>query len=550
MRSTLTVAAVVLMIAAGLGCLVRFVLGEGRSRALTGQAASSAALREASGDPAGLGAPASFLAGSPAELDESTDPEGIQEGMAVREEVPSAAARLGTLKIQWADARSEEPLDRVGLRLLSECRYAEQETGAELDAWLTPGRYQGRATRLGYDALEIPSFEVRAGETTDLGTLVLEPGSAAIHGWVQGGHLPADALFEVELHGPGRRPCPRCAWLPVEVEEPIDVAESLGKLEDGQDREAPEIVLADHGETAAWEREEPCPACGYAAACSRRVVRCGERFAFWDLAAGRYTVRLRSGEAQPIGQETVVDLEPGAARWVAFEVIPLASVTFLLLDPHRQPYQGIREQDGEEVGEAISFSFFRDGKQVGSARFSPQVAANFRYLRGVVRAQGLFVAQGLTSVRIGDLGLDLGVRLDPEIQPVDREREPSDSLITEYAAPELEPGALPCEREGEGFRIDRLPCQPLEVEVQSGPYASARLPFQPRPWSTRPVVIPLELREQKDITLFSGGEPGVWTINLEGTLRIESGLFELAGQGAELEIAAIELSTSDQGRRP
>lgn len=246
---------------------------------------------------------------------------------------------VGTLRFRLGDHTRGDSIPRSTLTLMNQTRFARESVGDDATLRLTAGTYAGQLVSPGYERMELEPFLITAEQDTDLGQLWLVRGTGTIEGAVTAPHLPVDEPILVELHGLGRLPCPTC-------------------LDDVRSRKGHGVVP----EEPAFEKMLPGvtinPCCGYARhATFRRLV--GERrFAFFDLAAGNYSLIVRSATSS---YRTLRELSLGRGerQWIEIALLSERPLTFVLHDTSGRPYFTPTARDAfgldseEEVEEVV-----------------------------------------------------------------------------------------------------------------------------------------------------------------------------------------------------
>lgn len=360
----------------------------------------------------------------------------------------------GRLVVRAIDAQSGAPIDRLRLRAASETRLADRvsERGsAELQLMLTPGAYTLLALARGYEPLEVPGVQVAAGVTAAVQTLRLREGSARVLGLVRGD--PQD--LHVELLGDGRRPCALCLDVPTSAHSTLE------------DRDA------------AWERAEPCPSCGFAAAATRRPIARDGRFAFERLVSGRYTLRLVDAEERTRGLPRTLELHAGEALALEFEDTQPRTIELELLDCDgsslaREWAARLRSPAPPEDDDAIELVV--EESEGHPVRFE----CSFRSGELLVARSALVPPRPLdappgayTSIGAGRSfsGRKTGVEVRSGLD--DRRRGNSEPLRPESPAPPIEPAHVESHVDSQGLAcFERLPPSALVLELASGPFTA------------------------------------------------------------------------------
>jgi hypothetical protein len=293
----------------------------------TGAVASTPPIVAASSDESASTALDESRAELQASLQES--PRASAETIPVRSSSanPAGAIAPGTLIVEAIDPSRLGLLRWFDVRVANSARFAERRSSPsahEVELPLTPGIYSAAILSPGYEPVEIPTVEVRSGETVRPAPIMLMPGSGEIFVEVNG-TPDLERKLVVELLGEGRHPCSRCA----SNDDRADFAPHTDAFKRGDSDVA--NVPASRTD-AAWNRPGACPACGFARELSRAWLHGRDNFTFTNLASGCYAVRLADEKGRTIGESQQVQLAAGAKSSIAFESLVTRSIEIEMID--------------------------------------------------------------------------------------------------------------------------------------------------------------------------------------------------------------------------
>ncbi len=245
-------------------------------------------------------------------------------------ELPEPAEH-GDVRVVAIDGTTGAPVESLLVRMASEGRTTERtRPGAEHRTSVEPGTWDVTLIVPRLDVHAIEGVLVESGRTTDLGRIVLYPGSARLAGIVHA--TRADEPLAVALYGIGRNPCIDC--------------------------------------TGADERAAPCALCGWSPARSVRSVAGGETFAFDALAAGSY--HLVVARADLVLATRALEIAAGASEWIDVD-LAFGDLALVLLDAGGAPFPGAWSEDGGARFSGPIRAFFQDAQGVscGAAVAAP-----------------------------------------------------------------------------------------------------------------------------------------------------------------------------------
>ena len=285
-----------------------------------------------------------------ARADDEPSEAAVTPVTAVREEVPaetvviagrgrpSRTRSIGKLLVRAVDATTDEPLRSFGVRLLNDARFADERThdaSGELELPLTPGTYALVVSAHGYEPTDVARATVAVDQTNRLEPVRLRAGTGVISAEVLG--VPRDRLdLAVDLIGAGRRPCERCS-----------------------DVDDPKAAL-DAGGVDPWERDTPCPFCGFMQDGSCVRLGAGARAEFRGLASGHYALRVHDGSERVLCEEREVLLPASGFEHVTLELSRERYVELVFLDVDEQSLSDewrrrLADAGGEPEQEIVSY---------------------------------------------------------------------------------------------------------------------------------------------------------------------------------------------------
>ena len=223
--------------------------------------------------------------------------------------------------------------------------------------------YVGVLFHPGYDLQQVNPFTVRDGETTDLGLMHVERGSATVSGQVLASPALLASVQNIDLHSAGRWPGLCC--------------ETEG--------EAKELTSSE---------SKHCLMCGYGETFSRRPYKVGSRFNFEDLSSGPLRLVVR-GESDSILAIKHVELEPHEMHFVEIE-ISLKDIEIRLVDGSGAPFDGVWAEDADLFSAPIQFNIYADGVIVAIAELPAAMKL------GEELSVGTFPASTDTDLRSND----------------------------------------------------------------------------------------------------------------------------------------------------
>lgn len=395
----------------------------------------------------------------------------------------------GHVLLQVLDRESGLPLEgEVVARFLSEQRFAEVTTSANLDAALTAGRWTARLHARGYEPLELPEFTIEPALPLDLGQVALARGNGVIEGDVIARHLAQDAPVRVELRGHGRRRCTACL-------APLAATEG-GKV----------VTEPVHG---CGEGDEP----------SWFTLTGDRRFRFEQLAEGSYFLRAFDLGRQIVEQRRV-EVTRGGYVWQSLEISAPTLARVELRHARGALFSGDWASFHHETPADLEFDFQRDGTLIAQGHWTPDAAA----VRASVgeplvplRADATASA-GEDAANRNAIELVLGrlfsqrtetragagspirfvVSQGSPAERLDRARAEGDSLALAASEPELPAAGLEVVMtRPDAFVLAPLPRALLTLTVRCGGYESAPTVLDLRFGETLPCVVPLHLTDRR-----------------------------------------------------
>lgn len=343
----------------------------------------------------------------------------------------------------------------VRVRFLSDQRFAETAVDAgPASARLRQGSYQACLRSPGFEPRSIGPFEVADGQTTVLGTVILDAGRGGITGRISAASATsADAdKLTVRLTGAGRHPCDRCV-------DDVEIANDTTRA------------------AAMWNLASPCVACGFTARQSIRRVARGESFSFAGLASGDYllTVDPPDGATNALTQR--IELGPSQWRNVDLTLVDSTSLLVHLITADGRRFDGAIGQQTSTAADTVSlvrpirFRFRRDLEEdvelVATALPTPSPMIDF----DVARSVAFVINREMTGTEWVHL-VRSDLLLSESGGPIDRQRTPQDTLdeadrptrpARPLSAAEVNPGT---------YRVESLPMHRYQLAVDWGVWRS------------------------------------------------------------------------------
>lgn len=374
----------------------------------------------------------------------------------------------GLVRLRVVD-RTGRDLEAVRVRAVSARRVVEGRKSSPLELRLPGGPLALVLHKAGYEREKLDIVVSRGDEPTDLGTVVLERGDAAIDGRLELGATGA-AVAEVHLHGAGRSP--------------------LGPA-----------VCEREGHDAPGDGS--CRRCGWSRSHSQ-VIPSGDSFRFERLAGGPYLLVARDAEGLVLATQRVV-LEPHEVRTVVMR-IEFRDVFVRIEDRDGQPFDGLWNEDGLWYSSKIRIMFWSDGVCSAAAEVSP-ADAGYAVNRDPVdetpkpraRATHLDVDLGLEQAakERERMARDAarGRREPPE--PLARPRRTGEGLWPKLPSPtpHLKTRPLPAARTGAGlYSIRRVPVRATRTLASCGPIFTHTKGIDLVKGSSDPIVLVMHRR--------------------------------------------------------
>jgi RNA polymerase sigma-70 factor (ECF subfamily) len=408
----------------------------------------------------------------------------------------AAAATLpppGSVRFEVVDARTLKPLESVKVHFLHEQRFADYEAGGAVDVKLTSGRWEANVAAPGHEPARLDGFEVKVGETANLGRVALERGNSVVEGRVVAHHLAADKPVVVELFGDGRSPCDHCLDRRAHATDESQNVEVGGDCGWREDRDLLQIT--------------------------------GDRsFRFTSLAAGVYWLRACDPE-QRIVEAVRLEVGRGGSLWRELDVSAPTLARFELRHESGGRFSGAWSSIHQANPAAIRYAFKvnRNGaagsgsREVGSVERTPDVDQTLDSVglpiaipgreppaASALRAGQVLQLRWLVSA-VQRNATDRGTqswfsvlnRVDSEAERIDRERQEGDALGFDLGAPDCDGVQLKIKalRAGQD-EIGPLPRAELTVVVSCGDYSSDEVPLDLRGDLFQPLVVTMKLRKE------------------------------------------------------
>ena len=398
----------------------------------------------------------------------------------------SAATNLpppGTVQFEVVDARTLRPLGKVKVHFLHEQRFADCEAGAVVDVKLTSGKWEANVASPGYEPALLSGFEVKIGETANLGRVALERGNSVIEGRVVANHLAADKPVVVELFGDGRSPCDLCLTRRMHA-APEEGQEEAQNVEVGGD-------------------------CGWRDDRDLLQVHGDRSFRFTNLAAGVYWLRACDPE-QRIVEAVRLEVGRGGTLWRELDVSAPTKARFELRHEGGTLFSGAWSAIHQANAAPIHYEFRRGGQAVGEVELRPTADDSLASVGPPIAIPGR--APPIPAQEVGQVlqlrwvvssinreGRSffnfLGRHQDPE--RLDRERQEGDALAFDFGAPGCDGVALKVKKvRPDLHEVEPLPRAELSVVVSCGDYSSEELPLDLRGELFQPLVVTLKLRKE------------------------------------------------------
>jgi hypothetical protein len=449
------------------------------------------AAKRGSGDAAAL--PLAPAAGAESErLAATRDAEAAQAGEANAAASPLPAA--GKVHLKVADVRTQAELEHVRVRYATETRFAGSSGDREITTTLTSGAWEASVSVTGFEPARLGPFEVKAGETLELGTIALGRGVGVIEGQVTALHAGRDHPVVVQLYGDGRSPCDRC----------------LGLLE-----RPPEESKADRGGAPVAPFGSDC---AFSDARDELTLQGGGAFRFEHLAAGIYWLRA-SDPAQRIVEARRIELGRGGRVWQNLDVSAPTQARFELRHDGGGLFTGAWSAIHAANPAAIHYEFRRRGRTVAGvdvaptaddclASVGPPIAIPGRERQPQVTMQeGRYLMRFSSSVQVqGAPSLGRLFYNDGKgwvVQPADpddrddRTRKEGDALLVDGGEPDCDASQLQAKAlRPDLHEIAPLPRAELSVIVSCGDYKSDETPINLCSDPFEPFVVALKLREE------------------------------------------------------
>jgi len=449
------------------------------------------AAKRGSSDAAAL--PLAPAAGAESErLAATREAEAAQAGEANAAASPLPAA--GKVHLKVADVRTQAELEHVRVRYATETRFAESSGDREITTTLTSGSWEASVSVTGFEPARLGPFEVKAGETLELGTIALGRGVGVIEGQVTALHAGRDHPIVVQLYGDGRSPCERC----------------LGLLE-----RPPEQQKAERGGAPVAPFGSDC---AFSDARDELTLQGGGAFRFAHLAAGIYWLRA-SDPAQRIVEARRIELGRGGRVWENVDVSAPTQARFELRHDGGGLFTGAWSAIHAANPAAIHYEFRRRGRTVAGvdvtptaddclASVGPPIAIPGRERQPEVTMQeGRYLMRFFSSVQVqgapsvGRLFYSDGKGwvaqvADPDDRD-DRTRKEGDALLVDGGEPDCDASQLQAKAlRPDLHEIAPLPRAELSVIVSCGDYKSDETPINLCSDPFEPFVVALKLRDE------------------------------------------------------
>lgn len=406
----------------------------------------------------------------------------------------SAAATLpppGAVRFEVVDARTLKPLESVKVHFLHEQRFADYEAGGAVDVKLTSGRWEANVAASGYEPARLDGFEVKVGETANLGRVALERGNAVVEGRVVSNHLAADKPVVVELFGDGRSPCDLC------LDKRTHATDESQNVEVGGD-------------------------CGWREDRDLRQVTGDRSFRFTNLAAGVYWLRA-CDPAQRIVEAVRLEVGRGGTLWRELDVSAPTRARFELRHESGGHFSGAWSSIHQANPAAIHYSFKvhrsgveGGGREVGSVERTPNVdqtldsvglpiaipgreppAATALRADHVLQLRWFVSAVQQNATDRGANGWISVLNRVDAAERLDRERRDSDALGFDFGAPDCDGVQLKIKAlRGDLDEVGPLPRAELSVVVSCGDYSSDEVALDLRGDQFQPLVVTMKLRKE------------------------------------------------------
>jgi RNA polymerase sigma-70 factor (ECF subfamily) len=456
----------------------------------------------AGAEPAGVDAtaPTRPEPSAAAKLDPTREAEAHGAGAAAE---AAALPPPGAVVLEVVDARTLAPLEAVKVRFLCDARFAEADTGGRVNAMLTAGTWEANVAAEGYEPARLAAFDVRIGETRDLGRVALERGNGVVEGRVVALHLAADQPVTVELFGSGRSPCDRCLALASDARAHVAGTEESAPRDD-----------ASFGRDCAYRKDrDALTAVG------------GRAFKFEHLAAGVYWLRAFEPQ-QRIVEAVRIEVGRGGYAWRDVDVSAPTFARFELRHEQRGLFTGAWTGVHALRPAAIHYEFRRDGKAVGSVEVTPSAEQTQASVGPPIEIPGVatpnveadvalthwrvareffqndrsdLLAQWerrAVAARAGIYPVEITTWLNAGRERLDRDRQEGDALAFDCAAPDCDDVALELAvLRPDLHEVRPLPRAQLSVVVTCGAYASDEIALDLRGEYFQPQVVTMRLQE-------------------------------------------------------
>jgi len=452
------------------------------------------AAKRGSGDAAAP--PLAPAAGADGERLAATRETETAQGAVASANPASSLPAAGKVHLKVADVRTQAELEHVRVRYATESRFAESSGDREITTTLTSGPWEASVSVTGFEPARLGPFEVKPGETLELGTIALGRGVGVIEGQVTALHAGRDHPIVVQLYGDGRSPCDRC----------------LGLLE-----RPPEESKADRGGAPVAPFGSDC---AFSDARDELTLQGGGAFRFEHLAAGIYWLRA-SDPAQRIVEARRIELGRGGRYWQNLDVSAPTKARFELRHDGGGLFTGAWSAIHAANPAAIHYEFRRRGRTVAGVDVAPtaddclasvgppiaipgrerQPSVNLNEGRYIVRFFSTIKTEGWSSVQVVRLLYQDGkgwveAPADPDDRD-DRTRKEGDALLVDGGEPDCDPGQLTAKAlRPDLHEIAPLPRAELSVIVSCGDYKSDETPINLCSDPFEPFVLALKLRDE------------------------------------------------------
>ena len=402
------------------------------------------------------------------------------------EDASSPAPEPRRIHLRVVDARTGRDLDAFRFRAVSEKRVVQATVSSPLELTLPGENLSLLIRKPGYERTRRDVVLTSGDETEDLGTIVMNRGTAAIDGRLELAAADTE-VSTVQLYGDGRSPFgpPTCE-------------------SDGHDLDEP----------------KPCRRCGWRAAYSE-IVPEQDSFRFSLLTSGSYLLVARDAAGAVLATKRVT-LEPDENKVVVMR-IEFRDITVRIEDAEHTAFDGVWNEHGLLFSARTRIFFWSDGICSAAAEIAPADAA---LVVNQVPDDSPPPAPKATAIKV-DIGLESATkererkqqtlaRSKSSIEPVQRLRKKGEDLWPRLPSPtpHLKTRPLTARRVAPGtYEVLQVPVATSRTLASCGPIFSMSESVILKAGSATPIL--LVMRRQCGASTSS-----MWKMARESTKRI------------------------------